>query len=143
VLVVEAAGHSAAELQPVLLELPHACLLIAWPGGLPCPWNRGTVDSVACRESPRGKRWSQRSRPDWINRRLWPARVPGWLAALAAGGRACQEPSGQIPPPWAWWENEAPTREGRSPARPRLSSALDMRLFATKRGERPRGLAVR
>jgi hypothetical protein len=28
---------------------------------------------------------------------------------LAAGGWACQEPSGQIPPPWAWWENEAPT----------------------------------
>jgi hypothetical protein len=44
----------------------------------------------------------------------WSARVPGWLAALAAGGRACQEPSGQIPPPWAWWENEAPaTRAAR------------------------------
>src|SRR5215211_7007691 len=28
--------------------------------------------------------------------------------ALAAGGRVCQLPSGQIPPPWAWWENEAP-----------------------------------
>src|SRR5215207_7326689 len=26
--------------------------------------------------------------------------------ALVAGGRACQEPSGQIPPSWAWWENE-------------------------------------
>jgi hypothetical protein len=22
-----------------------------WPAGLPCPWNRGTVDAVACRES--------------------------------------------------------------------------------------------
>jgi hypothetical protein len=29
---------------------------IAWPGGLPCPWNRGTVDTVACRETARGKR---------------------------------------------------------------------------------------
>ena len=26
------------------------------PGGLPCPWNRGTVDTVACRKSTRGKR---------------------------------------------------------------------------------------
>ena len=40
----------------------------------------------------------------------------GWLAALAAGGRACQMPSGQIPPPWAWRENEAPaTRAARGP----------------------------
>jgi hypothetical protein len=43
---------------------------------------------------------------------------------LAAGGRACQEPSGQIPPPWAWWENEAPTtRAARS-----LSKAQPVRL---------------
>src|SRR5829696_1590597 len=28
--------------------------------------------------------------------------------ALAVGGRACHLPSGQMPPPWAWWENEAP-----------------------------------
>jgi hypothetical protein len=38
-------------------------LPVAWPDGLPCPWNRGTVDTVACRETARGKRWSQRSRP--------------------------------------------------------------------------------
>jgi hypothetical protein len=57
VLVVEAARHAAAQLQPVLFELPHACpFLIAWPGGLPCPWNRGTVDTVACRKAARGKR---------------------------------------------------------------------------------------
>jgi hypothetical protein len=36
------------------------------------------------------------------------AQVPGWLAALAAGGRACHLPFGHIPPPWAWWEIEAP-----------------------------------
>src|SRR4030095_9772466 len=67
-----------------------ASLLNAWPGGLPCPWTRGTVATVACREATRGKRWSQRSRPDWINRPPGPAQVPSWLAALAAGGRACQ-----------------------------------------------------
>jgi hypothetical protein len=59
VLVVEAAGHPAAQLQPVLFELPHLVpLSVAWPGGLPCPWNRGTVDTVACRETARGKRQS-------------------------------------------------------------------------------------
>jgi hypothetical protein len=26
-------------------------LLNAWPGGLLCPWTRGTVDAVACQES--------------------------------------------------------------------------------------------
>src|SRR4030095_7436071 len=52
-----------------------ASLLNAWPGGLPCPWTRGTVATVACREATRGKRWSQRSRPDWLNRRPWPAHV--------------------------------------------------------------------
>jgi hypothetical protein len=25
---------------------------VAWPGGLPCPWNRGTVDTVACKRPP-------------------------------------------------------------------------------------------
>src|SRR5215207_10295958 len=86
----------------MVLPLPGA-----WPGGLPCPWNRGTVDAVACRETIRGKRWSQRSRPL--------IRLPSGLgsgAGLVGGacgwGRACQEPSGQIPPPWAWRENEAP-----------------------------------
>src|SRR5215203_1960490 len=64
----------------MVLPLP-----VAWPGGLPCPWNRGTVDAVACRETARGKRRSQRSRP-WI-------RLPSGLGsgaglvggALAAG----------------------------------------------------------
>jgi hypothetical protein len=63
----------------------------AWPGGLPCPWNRGTVDTVACRETTRGKRWSQRSRPDCINRRPWVGSGAGLVGgALAAGSWACQ-----------------------------------------------------
>jgi hypothetical protein len=65
VLVVEAARHSAAQLQPVLLELPHACLLLPGRTDLPCPWNRGTVDTVACRKAAKGKRQSQRGRPSW------------------------------------------------------------------------------
>src|SRR5215217_4378888 len=55
-VVGEVAGEADAGLGHGL-PLPGA-----WPGGLPCPWNRGTVDTVACRESTRGKRWSQRSR---------------------------------------------------------------------------------
>jgi hypothetical protein len=43
--------------------------------------------------------------------------VPSWLAgALAAGGRHAST-VGQIPSPWARWENEAPpTRTARSPS---------------------------
>ena len=62
------------------------------------------------------------------------AQVPGWLAALAAGGRACHLPSGQLPPPWAWRENEAPaTRTARSPSQVACS-----RLALSGRGVRRR-----
>jgi Transposase IS116/IS110/IS902 family len=49
------------------------------PGRAVCPWNRGTVDTVACRETARGKRWSQRSRPCIRTAGRWPARLPSWL----------------------------------------------------------------
>ena len=41
---------------------------------------------------------------------VWPGGLPcGWGSGMPA-------PSGQIPPPWAWWENEAPaTRAARRP----------------------------
>ena len=66
--------------------------LDAWPGGLPCPWTRGTVDTVACRETTRGKRQSQRGRPDRIkNDHPWVGSGAGLVGGvLAAGGRACQ-----------------------------------------------------
>ena len=60
---------------------------VAWPGGLPCPWNRGTVYTVACQQSTRGKRQSQRSRPWNQARRAGPGSAgPGWLAALGGWG---------------------------------------------------------
>src|SRR5215211_7437788 len=64
---------------------------IAWPGGLPCPWTRGTVDTVACRKAARGKRWSQRSRPCDQDCRARLGSGAGLVGgALVAGGRACQ-----------------------------------------------------
>ena len=74
-----------------------------------CPWNRGTVDTVACRQTTRGKRRSQRSRPLHQGCRPWArlgCRVGWWRAC--GWGSGMPAPSGQIPPPWAWWENEAP-----------------------------------
>jgi hypothetical protein len=70
------AGRSAGRLLPPPGSSPGASyfvagqprspgrgLSVAWPGGLPCPWTPGTVDTVACRKAARGKRRSQRSRP--------------------------------------------------------------------------------
>jgi hypothetical protein len=65
------------------------------------------VDAVACSEATRGKRQSQRSRP-WINCRVGSAQVPGWLVECLRLGVGMPAPPGQIPPPWARWENEAP-----------------------------------
>jgi hypothetical protein len=62
-----------------------------------------------------GKRRSQRSRPDWINRQPMAGSGTGLVGGvLAAGGSGMPAPSGQIPPSWAWWENEAPTTRAAS-----------------------------
>jgi hypothetical protein len=90
VLEVEAAGDSAAKLQPVLLELPHLLALsVAWPGGLPCPWNRGTIE--------------HRGMPSGLGSGA------GLVGSACGWGSGMSAPSGQIPPLWAWWETEAPT----------------------------------
>src|SRR5215211_8816174 len=45
----------------------------------------------------------------------------GWWSACG-WGPGMPAPSGQIPPPWAWWENEAPTtRTVRSPSQAALA----------------------
>jgi hypothetical protein len=56
--------------------------------------------------------------------RLWPAQVPSWFGGGACGWRSgMPPPSGQIPPPWAWWEIEAPAARAVL-ARPRLSRSV-------------------
>jgi hypothetical protein len=85
-------------------------------GGLPCPWTRGTVDTVACGKAARGKRQSRRGRP-WMNS---PAigrlrcRL-GWWSACG-WGRACQHrPAGSLHPGVVGARGSR--HEGRSPAR--------------------------
>src|SRR4029453_9962300 len=89
VLVVEASCHSAAEFQPVLLELPHACLLV--PGRAVCPaLGSGGRWTPWHAEGPQGASDSANEvGPFWI-------RLPSGLGSgaglvggvLAAGGRA-------------------------------------------------------
>ena len=107
-LVMEAARHAAAQLQPVLLDLPHACLLCL-AGRSALPLDRGTADTVACQQAARGKRWSQRSRPVWIRLPSGLGSGAGLVGGACGWGSGISVPAGQIPPPWAWWENEAPT----------------------------------
>src|SRR5829696_9116638 len=80
------------------------------PGGRWTPWH--------AERAPGGKRWSQRSRPrlDQNCRPVGRLRSRlGWWGACGWGS-GMPAPSGQIPPPWAWWENEAPT--ARAACRP-------------------------
>jgi hypothetical protein len=101
VLVVEAAPRPAAQLQPVLLELPHACPF-RFPGRAVCPalgtggrwtpWHAERPPGASDGANELGRFWIRLPsglgcRVDW--RRLW----------LGSGMPA---PSGQIPPPWAW-----------------------------------------
>src|SRR5215211_6179049 len=58
-----------------------------------------------------------------------PARVPGWLVGACGWGSGMPAPPGQIPPPWAWWENEAPaTRAARDPLQADSVGAIALRL---------------
>jgi hypothetical protein len=52
------------------------------------------------------------------------ARVPAWLVGRLRLGPGMPAPSGQIPPPWARRENEAPTaRDARGPLQAQLLEA--------------------
>src|SRR5215216_3244194 len=98
----------------------------AWPGGLPCPWNRGTVDTVACRKAARGKRWSQRSRPCMKVAGHWSAQEPSWLMGRLrlVVGHARNRPARSLHP-GGGGRTRLPPRELLA-ARPRLrwSSAV-------------------
>jgi hypothetical protein len=99
-------GHGAS---------PFCCLA----GGLPCPWTRGTVDAVAYRESPGGKRWSQRSRPpdEGAGRGRLGCRVGWWTRLRLGAGHARSRPARSL----------HPGRGGRSRLPPRELLAARLR----------------
>src|SRR5512132_3286198 len=122
-------GPAPASPAPTAAYLP---LSVAWPGGLSCPWNRGTVDTVACRESTRGKRQSQRSRP-WIDCRAPSAQEPSWLARLRLGvGHAIYRPARSLRP-GRGGRTRLPPRELLA-ARPRFSPQSACVNLSARRG---------
>jgi hypothetical protein len=83
---------------------------------------QGTVDTVACRETTRGKRQSQRSRPDWINCRVGSAQVPAWLVEglrLGSGMPGTVRPD---PSTLGVVGERGSRHEGRSPTRRQAAS---------------------
>jgi hypothetical protein len=119
VLVMEAAGHSAAELQPVLLELPHA-YPFRLPGRAVCP-ALGTGDG-GHRGMPR-EHQRQATEPTksamYQVAGSWPARVPGWLVErlrLGVGHASTVRPD---PSTLGAVGERGSRHEGRSPARSR------------------------
>src|SRR5512133_1625925 len=97
-------GHASA-----LLELSGRAVCPALgPGGRWTPWHaeRTSGASGGANEVGHGSRLPADGRLG--------CRV-GWWGACGWGS-GMPAPSGQIPPPWAWWENEAPaTRAARRP----------------------------
>jgi hypothetical protein len=111
-VVGEVAGE--ADLRPAC-----CCPPVAWPGGLPCPGNRGTVDALACHKATRGKPAEPtKSAPAGSGCRAGSAQEPAWLGGGACGWwSGMPAPPGQPLPPWAWREIEAPAAgAGRGPA---------------------------
>src|SRR5215218_1910280 len=59
----------------------------------------------------------------------WSAQEPSWLVGACGWGSGMPGPSGQIPPPWARWENEAPAaRAARGPLQADYVAAIALRL---------------
>jgi catechol 2,3-dioxygenase-like lactoylglutathione lyase family enzyme/transcriptional regulator with XRE-family HTH domain len=85
------------------------------------PWFPAFVDRLQ-RRSPEFAAWWPRHDVGRVQATAW-IRLPAVAGSGAAsvGGRACgwgrhTSTVRQIPPPWAWWENEAPaTRAARRP----------------------------
>jgi len=112
VLVVQGAGHSAAQLQPVLLELPHGVLLLVLAAGralgprppratgsLRAAWT--TTGSRAAAGGPAGTRGTERSE---------------YRSALdVGGGRVAARPAGNRPVrAWVQGSRARRRRRGRS-----------------------------
>ena len=80
-------------------------------------WNRGTVDTVACRETTRGKRRSQRNRPCMTLPAAAGSSAGLVGGVLAGGGRACQHgPARSLHPGRGGRTRLPPARAARGPS---------------------------
>jgi hypothetical protein len=89
------------------------------PGRAVCPalGTRGTVDAWRAARPPGASRGANEAGPARSGCRAGSAQEPAWLVEGLRLGSGMPVPSGQIPPPWAWWENEAPAaRTAGSPS---------------------------
>ena len=88
--------------------------------------------------------WRVRPVPQLPSRRPMVGSGAGLFGGVLAAGVGHAAPSGQIPPPWAWWGNEAPaTRAARRPvpgASPELAQVTEG--GADRRVRQERGRAV-
>ena len=91
---------------------PFGCLA----GRSALPLDRGDGGHQGMPQGRQGQAMEPTKSADWINRRPWLAQVPSRLAALAAGGWACQPRAARSLHPGRGGENEAPSsRAARRP----------------------------
>ena len=91
-----------------VMVVPSCCLA----GRSALPWNRGRWIPWHAERSHGGKRWSQRSRPDWIRSPAKAGLGVGWRCLWLGVGHASTVRPDPFTP--GAGENEAPAHEGRS-----------------------------
>ena len=91
---------------------------VTWPGGLPCPWTRGTVDTAACQETAGGSDGANEVGHGQDCRPMAGEGAGLVGGVLAAGVGACQHRPARSLHPGRGGRTSS-HHEGRSPARSR------------------------